>query len=61
LILCPWHGPFSAIYGAPTAVSLTIRHAGGSRLPAPPVLLELAALGAALPAGMWTLKRTPAV
>jgi hypothetical protein len=34
LILCTWHGPVSAIYGAPPAISLTVLHAGGGNLPA---------------------------
>jgi hypothetical protein len=54
------HGPVSVVYSAPTAVSLTILHAGGGSAPALSILLVLLALSAALLlAGMWTIKRTP--
>jgi hypothetical protein len=56
------HGPVSIVYSAPTAVGLTILHAGGRSVPALSLLLVLLALSAALLlAGMQASKRTSAV
>ncbi len=56
------HGPVSVTYGAPTAVDLTILHAGGGSTSALSLLLVLLALSAALLlAGVLASKRTTAM